>query len=181
MVWPLLAPLLGAFGAAAAPAAAGAAAAGAAGAGITGAAAGSLAPALTMGSAGMGAGIPGATSGISAMTASAPNFFDFNSGMSLGGEMSSPGIFDGMNANDALSDPTVNIPGEPAVEDTTSPLAPDNHAPGQMSGQRYQDVSNAGMGLAQMRAMNQRGQPQYQDFLGGGSGYQGLPYGLLGR
>jgi hypothetical protein len=52
---------------------------------------------------------------------------------------------------------------------------------GRAAGQQYQDVSNAGMGMAQMKAMTQRGQPQYQDFMGGGSGYQGLPYGLLGR
>ena len=48
------------------------------------------------------------------------------------------------------------------------------------AGKMYRDVSGDGMNIAQMRQLSQRGQPKYQDFMGGGSGYQGLPYGLLG-
>jgi len=44
----------------------------------------------------------------------------------------------------------------------------------------YRDVSNDAMGIAQMKGLTQRGQPQYQNFMTRGSGYLGLPYGLLG-
>lgn len=135
------------------------------------------------------------------------NYFDYqNKGMSLGGEMpygmmarqTQPyGVmtpqqpYGGMDMSQPYggsqlpgTQPTLGSEGdmsmfEPA-DDSPLPNFDKYMDRGLDAGKMYRDVSGDGMSIAQMRQLSQRGQPQYQDFMGGGSGYQGLPYGLLG-
>ena len=141
---------------------------------------------------------------------SGKNYLDYkNNGMSLGGEMPYGVMASDMNQPQPygmmapqqpyggmdMSQPYggSQLPGtQPTLgsEGDTSMFEPTDDSPlpnfdkymdaGLAAGQAYRDVSGDGMSIAQMRQLSQRGQPQYQDFMGGGSGYSGLPYGLLG-
>ena len=69
---------------------------------------------------------------------------------------------------------------EESYDDSPLPNLDKYEDSGLDAGKLYRDVSNDAMGIAQMRGFTQRGQPQYQNFMTRGSGYLGLPYGLLG-
>ena len=86
-----------------------------------------------------------------------------------------------MGANDVFADPAIDNPGEKPAERTPPKANFEKYRDrGLEAGKMYRDVSGDGMSIAQMKQLTQRGQPQYQDFMAGGSGYSGLPYGLLG-